>query len=124
MVRIVVIEDEVPLRESILLLLGFEGYDAEGAPDGPIGLDLVRRRIPDVIVCDVMMPGMDGFEIVEALNSAPETASIPVIFLSALSDRTAISRARALGVKSYLVKPVTFDTLLNELQKILNGTDG
>lgn len=121
MVRIVVIEDETPLRESILMLLRFEGYDVVGAPDGNIGLEQVRQQKPDVIICDIMMPSMDGFQIVEKLQSAPETASIPVMFLSALSDRAALARARALGVESYLVKPVTFDVLLDELQKILGS---
>ncbi|WP_119069955.1 response regulator transcription factor [Aggregatilinea lenta] len=124
MARIVVIEDEAPLRESILMLLRFEGYDAVGAANGGTGLEEIRQQIPDVVICDVMLPVMDGFQVVETLKGVPETASIPVVFISALSDRAAIARAREMGVQAYLVKPVTFEVLLEELKAVLGEDQG
>ncbi|HML21447.1 MAG TPA: response regulator [Aggregatilinea sp.] len=121
MARIIVIEDEEPLRESILTLLSFEGYEASGAADGYSGLAQIRQQIPDAIICDLMLPGIDGFEIVKTIHSEPATASVRVIFLSALSDQTVIAQAKDLGVTSYLIKPVTFDLLLGALQRVLGA---
>ena len=76
-----------------------------GATDGQTALDLARRRHPDLILLDVMMPGLDGFEVCRALKANPETADIPVIFLTTLAEAETLATGFTLGAADYIVKP-------------------
>ncbi len=116
MSTILVIDDHSELRQSTLELLQFEGFDTCGAADGLLGLQLARQRRPDLILCDVMMPGLDGFDVLGKLRSDPVTAAIPVIFLTANSDTDVELRAGQLGAAGVLTKPFDTDILLDALR--------
>ncbi len=112
MKKILVVEDAQSLRKDILEMLGFEGYDAFGAENGLVGVDKARRETPDLIICDIMMPGLDGFGVLEELRRDPTTATIPFVFLTARTDRVDIRQGMGLGADDYLTKPFTASELL------------
>jgi CheY-like chemotaxis protein len=98
---ILVIEDEPEMRRNLVTLLKLESYRSLVAADGTAGLNLARRERPDLIVCDVMMPGLDGHGVLLALRQAPETAPIPFIFLTAKGDRTDLRDGMNLGADDF-----------------------
>lgn len=112
MKKILVIEDAQSLRKDILEMLGFEGYDAMGAENGLVGVERARRERPDLIICDIMMPGLDGFGVLEELRHESATATIPFVFLTARTDRVDIRQGMELGADDYLTKPFTASELL------------
>lgn len=113
--KILVIEDEPPVRNNLLILLKAEGFDALAAVDGLAGLQLAQTHLPDLILCDIMMPNLDGYGVITALRSSPETASIPFIFLSAKADRSDLRQGMELGADDYLTKPFTRVELLGAI---------
>jgi class 3 adenylate cyclase/tRNA A-37 threonylcarbamoyl transferase component Bud32 len=115
--KILVIEDEPSIRNNIMLMLKVEHYAASGAENGRLGLEMARSDPPDLILCDVMMPEMDGFAVLDALRAEPRLADIPFIFLTALDDRTSMRRGMNLGADDYLPKPFT----RNELMEAVNS---
>lgn len=108
MTTILVIEDEMALRNNILALLKAEGFEGLGAENGELGIELARQQNPSLIICDIMMPGLDGYSVLERLQDNPKTALIPFIFLTAKSERSDIRQGILLGADDYLTKP--FDT--------------
>jgi class 3 adenylate cyclase/tRNA A-37 threonylcarbamoyl transferase component Bud32 len=117
--KVLVIEDEPSIRNNIMLMLKVERYAAVGAENGRVGLDLARSDPPDLILCDVMMPEMDGFAVLEALRAEPRFADIPFIFLTALDDRSSMRRGMNLGADDYLPKPFTRAELLEAVNSRL-----
>jgi len=115
--KVLVIEDEPSIRNNIMLMLKVERYAATGAENGRVGLELARSDPPDLILCDVMMPEMDGFAVLEALRAEPRLADIPFILLTALDDRSSTRRGMNLGADDYLPKPFT----RNELMEAVNS---
>jgi signal transduction histidine kinase/DNA-binding response OmpR family regulator len=111
MTKILLIEDTDSLREIILKLLECLDYQAMGAENGKVGLQLAQEHLPDIILCDIMMPEMDGYEVLTALRQKPETAIIPFIFLSAKADKSDIRQGMNLGADDYLTKPFTTEEL-------------
>ncbi len=107
--RIVVIDDDVVVRALLKLHLSSAGYDVLEAEDAVAGGYLVLRSSPDLIISDVDMPYMDGYELTAALKSDPRTQEIPVVLLSAHDD---VQDARKLGVVAYLRKPILANRLL------------
>ncbi|MEH2064793.1 MAG: response regulator [Nostoc sp.] len=105
--KILVVEDEPQVRENIVSILGFEGFYRTAAENGLIGLQKAKEEMPDLIICDVMMPELNGYEFIELLRQDPQMASIPVIFLTAKADRTDVRQGMELGVDDYLTKPFT-----------------
>lgn len=103
-VRIALVEDEEVLLEVLENKLKKEGYEVFSAKDGAAGIDLINAVRPDIILLDVVMPRMDGFEVLERLQKDPELSKIPVIIISNSGQEVEIGRALALGVKDYLVK--------------------
>jgi CheY-like chemotaxis protein len=116
MKKVLVIDDMHALREEIMATLEFEGYDCQGAADGFAGLQLARTSAPDLILCDVMMPGLDGFATLERLRADPLTVGIPLVFLTAMADRESIERGLAMGAQDYLVKPLGAGRLLEAVR--------
>lgn len=104
--HILVIEDHPQMRENLILMLEMEGFDVLWAEDGRRGLELARTRVPDLILCDVMMPGLDGYGVLHALRADPATATIPLIFLTAKGEKADLRAGMNLGADDYLVKPV------------------
>jgi signal transduction histidine kinase len=112
MKKILVIEDAQSLRRDILEMLSFEGYNVTGAEDGIAGVDRAREVLPDLIICDIMMPGRDGYGVLEELRRDPKTSAIPFIFLTARTDRVDVRQGMELGADDYLTKPFTASELL------------
>lgn len=108
--KVIVIDDEATIRTLVKLHLANAGYHVLEAADAVEGGYLVMETLPDLIVCDVQMPYMNGYELVAALKSDPLTRHIPVVFLSIEDD--VAGNARKLGAAAYLRKPVTADRLL------------
>lgn len=119
MKRILVIEDELDIRNNIAQILGFEGYELMEAADGKTGLDLALKFEFDLILCDIMMPVMDGYEVLEKLKA--QKVPPPFIFITALSGRTDFRTGMNLGADDYLTKPFTLKELTDcvkaQLQK-------
>lgn len=113
MKKILVIEDEGPLREEIVDTLGFEGFDVVQASDGGAGLQMAKTEQPDLIISDIMMPRVDGYELLRALRADTITVSIPLIFLTARADRSDMRQGMSLGADDYLTKPFTHEELVN-----------
>jgi len=113
--KILVIEDERASRKLILKLLQNEGYEAIAAENGSIGLQLALLECPDLILCDIRMPEMDGYEVLSRLQQDPVTAMIPVICLTAQNDRADLRRGMELGANDYLTKPFTTEELLSAI---------
>jgi Response regulators consisting of a CheY-like receiver domain and a winged-helix DNA-binding domain len=112
MKKILVVEDAQSLRKDILEMLGFEGFEAIGAENGLVGVDKALREMPDLIICDIMMPGLDGYGVLEQLRRDDRTAAIPFIFLTARNDRVDVRQGMELGADDYLTKPFTASELL------------
>ncbi len=116
MAKILVIEDEVGLLEEVVEWLQFEDYEVYGATGGAEGIRLAQKHLPDLIVSDVMMPGVDGFRVLAELRTQPATALTPFIFLSALAERHDIRRGMNLGADDYVTKPFTREELLGAIR--------
>jgi len=112
MYTILIIEDDTALRASIELVLRLEGYSCLTAADGQSGLELIRSRHPDLILCDIMMEHLDGHAVLHAMKQDDSTASIPFIFVTALGDRAELRRGMASGADDYLTKPFTDEELV------------
>ena len=112
---ILVIEDEDETREIFLRCLAFEDFNAIGAKDGETGIELATQRVPDLIVCDIMMPDMDGYGVLTALRKHEFLLSIPFIFLTAKVTMADLRRGMALGADDYLTKPCTVEQFLSAI---------
>jgi DNA-binding NarL/FixJ family response regulator len=112
MKKILVIDDHEPMRRNVLMILEMEGFQGLGAENGRKGLELARREKPDLILCDVMMPELDGYAVVQALREDKATATIPFIFLTAKGERLDIRLGMNFGADDYLSKPVGLEELL------------
>jgi two-component system, sensor histidine kinase and response regulator len=118
--RILVIEDDVSLREFMIkYFLEKEGYFVITAENGEVGLEKAKQEAPDLIICDIMMPKMNGYEVIQALHQHPPTASIPFIFLTAMSDRANIRDGMNLGADDFLTKPFVSQELISAVGKRL-----
>lgn len=115
MTRILVIEDEALIRENLIELLEDEDFEAMGAENGKVGVELARQNLPDIILCDVQMPELDGYGVLETLQADRETAGIPFIFLTARAERRDWRKAMSIGADDYLTKPCTQDELLEAI---------
>ncbi|MCB9284945.1 MAG: response regulator [Lewinellaceae bacterium] len=114
--KILVIEDHLEVRENLHELLELCNYHVISASDGTSGIQMALAEQPDLILCDIMMPGMDGYEVLTTLGRHPETAAIPFIFLTARADKADIRRGMQLGADDYLTKPFEEQDLLRAIQ--------
>ena len=110
--KILVIEDEPQMLTNLVTVLRAEQFEALGAADGLRGVELARTARPDLILCDITMPGLDGYAVLERLRSEGTTARVPFIFLTARGERTDVRTGMNLGADDYLTKPVRIDDLL------------
>ena len=120
MVKILVVEDEAPLRESIIDTLAFEGYNVVEAENGKQGWEKAQAENPDLIVCDIAMPELNGYELLLKLREDPATATLPFIFLTARVDRPFMRHGMELGADDYLTKPFTHADLLAAIRARLD----
>lgn len=120
MKKILVIEDNIEVRENLEEILELYGYDVETAEDGKIGVDKALQNAPDLILCDVMMPKLDGFGVLNILSKKRETADIPFVFLTAKAEKSDFRRGMNLGADDYITKPFYKDELLAVIETRLN----
>jgi len=116
MIKVLLIEDEPQMRKNMLLILKKEGFAAVGAANGEEGITLALRELPDVILCDVMMPGTDGYGVLKAIRAERATEMTPFIFLTAKGERTDVRDGMNQGADDYLIKPVVVADLLGAIQ--------
>lgn len=115
MKKILVIEDEPLMRNNLRDILELEGFCPVLAANGLLGIAAAKRELPDLILCDVLMPEMEGHEVLTALRAEPQTAKIPFVFLTAKGEHADIRAGMNLGADDYLVKPAKIDDLLEAI---------
>jgi serine/threonine-protein kinase PpkA len=119
MTTILIVEDDDTIRSNVTRLLKLEGYDIESAENGRLGLERARAVRPDVVISDISMPEMDGFELLQAIRKDSNLASTSVMLLTALDDRASMRRGMTAGADDYLAKPFTRVELLDALAGLL-----
>jgi DNA-binding NarL/FixJ family response regulator len=120
MKKILVIEDEPEMRRNIATILRLEGFAPIMAENGRAGVEMAAKQKPDLILCDVMMPELDGYGVIKALHNEPATMNIPFIFLTAKGERTDVRGGMNLGADDYLTKPVDKTDLLHAIKTRLD----
>lgn len=123
MKKILIIEDTDILREQISYTLKMEGYDVKTACDGTQGIEFAKSYQPDLILCDIVMPGISGYDVLKALKPAGNQSIYPFIFITALSERKNFREGMELGAHDYLIKPFTIDELKNAITTQLRKAD-
>lgn len=116
MKKILVVEDEDIIRKMVIDILTRNGYKPVGAENGKAGIDMAFSEMPDMIICDVMMPGADGYEVLKKLQKNKSTASIPFIFITAKADRLEVRKGMESGADDYITKPFTDDELVRAIK--------
>ena len=116
MKRILLIEDNPEVRENTSEILSLANYEVLVAENGKIGVDIAQRQKPDLIICDIMMPELDGYGVLHILSKNEQTAAIPFIFLTAKTEKTDIRKGMNLGADDYLTKPFDDTDLLNAIE--------
>lgn len=116
MKKILLIEDNAEVRENTTEILSLANYDVVVAENGRIGVDMAQRQKPDLIICDIMMPELDGYGVLHILSKNEQTAGIPFIFLTAKTEKTDIRKGMNLGADDYLTKPFDDTDLLNAIE--------
>lgn len=112
---VLVIEDDAVTRNLYLKGLKVEGFDAIGAENGVVGIQKAQEHLPDIVICDIMMPQMDGYSVLATLRQNPSTTGIPFIFLTASDTRGDVRKGMELGADDYITKPSTLDELLKAI---------
>ncbi len=123
MKTILLIEDDADVRDNTAEILELANYRVVKAENGKRGVDAARKEHPDLVLCDIMMPELDGYGVLHMLGRAPETAEIPFIFLSAKAERGDVRRGMELGADDYLTKPFEESELLNAIEGRLKRSD-
>jgi len=118
MKRILLIEDNHNLREEISNVLELEGFDVRTAENGRVGLARIQEEVPDLVLCDLMMPDMDGYETLKAIRGNPATHTLPVILLTARDDDECRTKGNELGASDYVTKPFKIPDLIRAVQGV------
>jgi DNA-binding NarL/FixJ family response regulator len=121
--RILVIDDDARLREHYREILRLEGYEVAEARNGREGIERARREPPDLVLCDITMPEMNGHRVLEALRSEPRLAHVPFVFLTGWSEQEDIRTGMNLGADDYLTKPVVADELASAIRARLRRAE-
>jgi CheY-like chemotaxis protein len=120
-VSVLVVEDDADSRDLFGQILRSLGVEPLVARDGREGLDLLSRRKPDVILCDILMPGMDGFTFLHSVRREPDLAAIPVVAVTALGAPDDLQRTWNAGFDGHLTKPIDYDTLAALIDRVLGA---
>ena len=121
--KVLIIEDNLEIRENTGEILELAGYDVEVAADGKEGTQTAIQFKPDIIICDIMMPGLDGYGVLNILSRNPDTSTIPFIFLTAKSEPADIRKGMNLGADDYIVKPFDETDLLEAIEVRLRRSE-
>lgn len=122
--KILVIEDDENIRESLVELLEMKSYVLLSADNGMQGLQKAKSERPDLILCDVMMPGLNGYEVIEEVRKTADLARVPFVFLSAKAMENDVERGIQLGANIYLTKPFRAQELFSVVDQLLNKGKG
>ncbi|HMK38412.1 MAG TPA: response regulator [Bacteroidota bacterium] len=120
---ILVVDDSATVRKFVSASLAMQGFDVVAACDGMDALEKLPSGTFDLVITDLNMPNMDGFEFIRSLRGNPQYREIPVIILSSLGDRTSIDAGRQLGVRSYLRKPFSLEKIQYEVAKYISRAE-
>jgi DNA-binding NarL/FixJ family response regulator len=123
MKKILVIEDDPEMRRNIVIVLRLEQYQPIAAENGRVGVELAKKEKPDLILCDVMMPELDGYGVLKALHEDTNTALTPFIFLTAKGEKEDLRSGMNLGADDYLTKPVAQADLLKAIEVRLRRSE-
>lgn len=123
MKKILLIEDNPEIRENTGEILALANYDVLTAENGKVGVELAQQNLPHLIICDIMMPELDGYGVLNILSKNPETARIPFIFLTAKTEKVDMRKGMEMGADDYLTKPFDDNDLLNAIQTRLRKTE-
>lgn len=121
--KILLIEDNQEIRENTSEILSLANFEVLTAENGKIGVELAQANLPDLIICDIMMPELDGYGVLNILSKNQETARIPFIFLTAKTEKTDMRKGMEMGADDYLTKPFDDNDLLNAIQTRLRKSD-
>jgi len=113
--KVLIIEDNDPIRENVVEILEMANYQVYEADNGKIGVEMALKQLPDIILCDIMMPELDGYGVLHMLNKHAETSTIPFIFLTAKADHGDLRKGMEMGADDYLTKPFDDMELLNAI---------
>jgi len=119
MAKILIAEDEKDIRDLVVFSLTYGGFEAIGAANGIDAIEKATTELPDLILMDVRMPQMSGYEACERLKSNPATRNIPIVFLSAKGQESEIRQGLSVGAEEYILKPFAPDELVRRVQEIL-----
>lgn len=119
MARILIVEDEREIRANLRRFLVLEGHEVLEAQNGVRGLELALSGGIDLVLCDVLIPELDGFAVLQRLRAAPHTSALPFIFLTASAEAEAVARAMDQGANGYIIKPFDFETLAKAIARTL-----
>lgn len=117
--KILIIDDEPELVKAVEVRLKTRGYEVEVAHDGLAGIEKTKKVKPDLILLDIIMPKMDGYEVCKKLMADPETEEIPIIIFSASQQRDLEEKCKEVGVTDFIMKPFETEDLLNMVNKLL-----
>src|SRR5688500_465836 len=123
MKKILLIEDNLEVRENTVEILSLANYNIVSAENGKIGVELAQKEKPDLIICDIMMPELDGYGVLHILSKNEKTAGIPFIFLTAKAEKSDLRKGMNLGADDYLTKPFDDTELLDAVQIRLTKSD-
>ena len=123
MKHLLLIEDNEDIRENTAEILELAGYKVRTAVNGKIGVEMALKEVPDLIVCDIMMPVLDGFGVLHLINKNPELTGIPFIFLTAKTERSDFRKGMEMGADDYITKPFTDIELLNAIERRLKKSE-
>jgi DNA-binding response OmpR family regulator len=121
--KILLIEDNADVRENTAEILELANYSVKTAPDGKEGVELAKYEHPDLIICDIMMPGLDGYGVLHLLSKDPQLSSVPFIFLTAKAERSDLRRGMDMGADDYITKPFEKSELLNAVESRIKKAD-
>jgi len=122
MTKVLLVEDEAALRETLEEILELNDFEVKVAESGEEALEVINTWIPDLIVSDIMMPGMTGFDLIKKVHEQPKLAETPFIFLSALASREDQNKGLDAGAKGYITKPfksAELITLIKQLTEVI-----
>ena len=117
--KVLIVEDDPSFLRAISHIVTREGYDVITASDGMTGVRMAKVDKPDLLICDVMLPGLDGFEICQQLRNETETAQLPIIILSAKGQEADKTTGLRVGANEYLAKPIDRELLLEKITSLL-----
>lgn len=122
--KVLIVDDEWMTLNLLRMMLERAGFEVMEAGNGLDALKRIDEIVPDVIILDVMMPELDGYEVCRRLRARADTADLPVLMLSAKTQPEAVEEGMRAGATRYLPKPITFDDLARNVREVLAGNDG